>query len=80
MITAVSVPIWVTAVNAAPGSAQPKIWLKISRCALLEMGRNSVRPWMMPRITAWPQVTGSVTTSVAVGMNTAAPSLARALA
>ena len=44
MSTASSVPIWITAVNAAPGSPHPKSSGKIRRWALLEMGRNSVRP------------------------------------
>ena len=48
MSTASSVPIWMTAVNAAPGSPQPNSSGKIRRCALLEIGRNSVSPWMMP--------------------------------
>ena len=41
-----------TAVNAAPGSPQPNSSGKIRRCALLEIGRNSVSPWMTPRTTA----------------------------
>src|SRR6476660_1657403 len=52
MSTASSVPIWMTAVKAAPGSPQPKSSGKIRRCALLEIGRNSVSPWMTPRTTA----------------------------
>src|SRR5919112_2750365 len=52
MSTASSVPIWITAVNAAPGSPQPNSSGKIRRCALLEIGRNSVSPWMTPRTTA----------------------------
>ena len=52
MSTASSVPIWITAVNAAPGSPQPKSSGKIRRWALLEIGRNSVRPWMVPSTTA----------------------------
>ena len=66
--TAVSVPICVTAVNAAPGSVQPKTCEKISRWALLEIGRNSVRPCRTPRMTACAQVIGSAeAVSVAVG-------------
>src|SRR5215217_2220104 len=53
MSTASSVPIWMTAVKAAPGSPQPNSSGKIRRCALLEIGRNSVSPWMMPRTTAF---------------------------
>jgi len=45
------VPICTTAVYAAPGSSQPSSCGTIARCALLEMGRNSVRPWTMPRST-----------------------------
>ncbi len=52
MSTASSVPIWITAVNAAPGSPQPNHSGKIRRWALLEIGRNSVSPWMSPRTTA----------------------------
>src|SRR5687768_16879355 len=52
MRTASSVPIWITAVNAAPGSPQPNSSGKIRRCALLEMGRNSVTPWRVPSTTA----------------------------
>ena len=52
MSTASSVPIWITAVKAAPGSPQPKSSGKIRRCALLEIGRNSVSPWMTPRTMA----------------------------
>ena len=48
MSTASSVPIWITAVNAAPGSPQPNSSGKIRRWALLEIGRNSVSPWMSP--------------------------------
>ena len=52
MSTASSVPIWMTAVNAAPGSPQPNSSGKIRRCAELEIGRNSVSPWSRPRKTA----------------------------
>src|SRR6187402_3983829 len=52
MSTASSVPIWMTAVNAAPGSPQPKASARIRRWALLEIGRNSVRPWIRPSTTA----------------------------
>src|SRR3954454_22165555 len=41
-----------TAVKAAPGSSQPAKAGTIRRCAVLEMGRNSVRPWTMPRTIA----------------------------
>src|SRR4051794_13106835 len=46
------VPSWTTAVNAAPGSSQPANAGTIRRWAVLEMGRNSVRPWTMPRTIA----------------------------
>ncbi len=49
--TAASVPSWVTAVKEAPGSF-PVSSPTTRRCALEEMGRNSVRPWTMPRMTA----------------------------
>src|SRR6476661_2783378 len=52
MRTAAIVPSWTTAVNAAPGSSQPAKAGTIRRCAVLEMGRNSVRPWTMPRTIA----------------------------
>src|SRR5690606_16986485 len=53
MRTAVSVPIWVIAVNAAPGSAPPgRSSPTMRRCALEEIGRNSVSPWTRPRTTA----------------------------
>src|ERR671933_42729 len=40
------------AVNAAPGSPQPRASPTTRRCALEEMGRNSVRPCTSPRTTA----------------------------
>ena len=51
--TAAIVPSWITAVNAAPGSSQPTIAGTIRRWPLLEIGRNSVSPWTIPRTTAW---------------------------
>ena len=52
-ITANSVPIWVMAVNVAPGSVAPgKNKPAIRKCALDEMGRNSVKPWMSPKTIA----------------------------
>ena len=56
-MTAASVPICVTAVNAAPGSPQPKICDRTRMCALEEIGRNSVRPWTTPRTMASNQLT-----------------------
>src|SRR5215210_626723 len=46
------VPSWITAVKAAPGSSHPKNAGTMRRCPLLEIGRNSVRPWTMPRTIA----------------------------
>src|SRR4051794_33857737 len=40
------------AVNAAPGSSQPNAVPTMRRCALEEIGRNSVRPCTRPRTTA----------------------------
>ena len=51
-ITASSVPIWVTAVKAAPGSCQPSSCESTRMCALEEIGRNSVKPCTTPRKTA----------------------------
>lgn len=51
--TASSVPICVIAVKAAPGSlALGKNSPTILKCALEEIGKNSVRPWTKPRNTA----------------------------
>jgi hypothetical protein len=53
MITASSVPICVIAVNVAPGScADGRNSPAIRRWALDEIGRNSVNPWMRPRMIA----------------------------
>src|SRR3954471_21499953 len=46
------VPSWITAVKAAPGSSQPQKAETIRRWAVLEIGRNSVSPWTMPRTMA----------------------------
>ena len=46
------VPSWVTAVKAAPGSSQPAKAVTIRRWAVLEIGRNSVRPCTIPRTIA----------------------------
>ena len=52
-ITASSVPIWMIAVNAAPGS-DPSIKSPIMRiCALEETGRYSVNACTRPRKIAW---------------------------
>src|SRR5215208_110238 len=58
MSTAASVPSWQTAVNAAPGSSQPRNAGTMRRCALDEIGRNSVRPWTMPSTIDWRRFTG----------------------
>ena len=50
--TAAIVPSWMTAVKAAPGSSQPAKAGTIRRCAVLEIGRNSVSPWTIPRTIA----------------------------
>ena len=42
-----------TAVNAAPGSSQPRNDGMMRRCAVDEIGRNSVSPWTIPRTMAW---------------------------
>ena len=55
MITAVSVPSWVIAVNAEPGSTPPKNWPTIDWWALEEIGRNSVSPCTMPSTSASSQ-------------------------
>src|SRR3954449_9412938 len=52
MRTAAVVPSWTTAVNAAPGSSQPANAGTMRRWPVLEIGRNSVRPWTMPRTIA----------------------------
>ena len=52
-ITASSVPIWMMAVNAAPGSA-PSIRSPMMRiCALDDTGRYSGSACTIPRIIAW---------------------------
>ena len=63
--TAAIVPSWVTAVNAAPGSSQPRKAGTIRRCPVLETGRNSVRPWTMPRTMAWKASMSAATIAAA---------------
>ena len=46
--TASSVPIWITAVNAAPGSPHPNSSGKIRRWALLEIGQELGEPLDQP--------------------------------
>ena len=46
--TAAAVPSCTTAVKAAPGSGQPIMAGTIRRCAVDEIGRNSVSPWTIP--------------------------------
>src|SRR5215203_3356152 len=64
--TAAIVPSWVTAVNAAPGSSQPRKAGTIRRCPVLETGRNSVRPWTMPRTMAWKASMSAATIAAAI--------------
>src|SRR3954451_5880709 len=52
MSTASVVPSWITAVKAEPGSSQPTNAGTMRRCAVLEIGRNSVSPCTMPRTIA----------------------------
>ena len=54
--TAAIVPSWMTAVKAAPGSSQPRKAGTMRRWPELEIGRNSVRPWTMPRTMACRRV------------------------
>jgi hypothetical protein len=42
------VPIWITAVKDAPGSFWPNNAGRILKCALEEIGRNSVTPCTTP--------------------------------
>ncbi len=51
--TAAIVPSCVTAVNAAPGSSQPRKAGTMRRWPVLEIGRNSVSPWTMPSTIDW---------------------------
>ena len=57
--TAASVPSWVTAVNAAPGSSQPSSAGTIRWCALEEIGRNSVSPCTIPKTMASIRLTAA---------------------
>src|SRR6476469_3890253 len=50
------VPSCTTAVNAAPGSSQPAKAGTTRRCAVDEIGRNSVSPCTMPRTMACRKV------------------------
>ena len=52
MTTAAIVPSWTTAVKKAPGSSQPANAGMMRRCAVLEIGRNSVSPCAIPRTMA----------------------------
>ena len=45
----------VTVKSRKPSASAPTISLKIIRCPELDTGRNSVRPWTMPRRTACHQ-------------------------
>ena len=50
--TAASVPIWITAENAAPGSCHPNSAGTIRKCAVLLIGKNSVSPCTTARTIA----------------------------
>src|SRR4051812_5867103 len=67
MSTAVSVPSWVTAVNAAPASLPQKNAEVMRRCAEDDTGRNSVSPCTMPRTTASSQPIGAPTVTATHG-------------
>src|SRR6266851_3205258 len=56
MITAATVPSWITAEKAAPGSDQPSSSGTMRRWAVELIGRNSVSPCTMPRTTASSQL------------------------
>ena len=53
--TASRVPMWHATSNDSPNlsPSKPKNARARIRCAVLETGRNSVRPWTMPRSAAW---------------------------
>src|SRR5438067_2462622 len=51
--TANSVPQWSATSKARPGSSHPSTQGTRMRWALEEMGKNSARPWTMPRMMAW---------------------------
>ena len=50
--TAATVPSWMMASNAAPGSGQSSNAGTMRRCAVELMGKNSVMPWTSTRTTA----------------------------
>src|SRR5690242_3763046 len=58
MTTAINVPTWHATSNERPNlsPSKPKKARARMRCAELETGRNSVRPWTTPRITAWARL------------------------
>src|SRR4051794_924336 len=58
MSTASSVPSWLTAAKAAPGSLPKNSPDTIRRCPDEEIGRNSVRPWTRPSTTTSSQLIG----------------------
>src|ERR1051325_11730449 len=53
MRTAKRVPQWRATSKARPGSSHPSTQGTRMRWALEEMGKNSARPWTMPRTMAW---------------------------
>src|SRR4051812_11053270 len=71
MITASSVPICVIAVNVAPGSPHPVSAPTMRRCALDEIGRNSVSPCTRPRMIASRKSTRTYPTPSAVAQEIA---------
>src|SRR5439155_5617998 len=50
--SAINVPQWSATSNASPAYGQPSIVGITYKCALLEIGRNSVRPWTTPSTAA----------------------------
>src|SRR5687768_13590077 len=52
MTTARSVARWTETSKGSPGPSNPSESRNTMRCALDETGKNSVRPWMKPRIAA----------------------------
>lgn len=57
--TATRVPRWSMMSNRMPGSSMPNRCLEMDRCPLLETGRNSVAPWMIPWMMASKTVISS---------------------
>src|SRR4030095_11455896 len=53
MRSATSVPKCSATSKARPGSGQPRNQGRRMRCAVLDIGRNSVRPCTAPKMIAW---------------------------